>query len=288
VVGNITAGGSGKTPLVIRLCEIALELNLKPGIASTGYGRQSKETLVVGADSDTRLCGDEPVLLALRTTVPVVVAANRLDAVKKLDQMNLDILFSDDGLQQADMARDVEVCVVDGERGLGNGHLIPAGPLREAGERLREVDHVVSNGEWSGSPENIDVNVMNLHASTVCSLNGKKLYSVDQFRQIHAGIRFHAVAGIGNPGRFFHMLDALDIDAHTRAFPDHHLFTRRDFDSLPADSAIIMTEKDAVKCRSLGLHNAWYVPVDARLPPDFEHGLKNQIAKLMKEQDQNG
>jgi tetraacyldisaccharide 4'-kinase len=288
VVGNITVGGSGKTPLVIRLCEIALEMNLKPGIASTGYGRQSKETLVARADSDTRLCGDEPVLLALRTNVPVMVAANRLDAVRKLDQMNLDILFSDDGMQQANLARDVEFCVVDGERGLGNGHLIPAGPLREASDRLTRVDHVVSNGRWAGRPGKVDVHVMNLHTSMVCSLDRTKSYSFDQFRQIQAGIRFHAVAGIGNPGRFFRTLEALNLDLDTRAFPDHHLFTRKDFDSLPADSAIIMTEKDAVKCRVLGLHNAWYVAVDAHLPTDFEHRIKDRIAKLIQEQDQHG
>ena len=126
VVGNITAGGSGKTPLVIRLCQLVMEMGLKPGIASTGYGRNSRETVVVQAGSDAKSCGDEPVLLAQRTGVPVVVAANRLDAVKKLVEMDLDLVFSDDGLQQANLARDIELCVIDGARGLGNGHLLPA------------------------------------------------------------------------------------------------------------------------------------------------------------------
>jgi tetraacyldisaccharide 4'-kinase len=287
VVGNITAGGSGKTPLVIRLSEIALEMGLRPGIASTGYGRQSRETFEVVADSDTRLCGDEPVLLAVRTRVPVVVAAGRLDAVKKLDQMDLDILISDDGMQQADLARDIECCVVDGERGLGNGHLLPAGPLRETGERLERVDYVVSNGQWTGKPEFIDVHPMSLRANLVCSLDGTKQYTVDEFRQIHAGDKLCAVAGIGNPGRFFRMLQALDLDVKTRGFPDHHSFKRKDFDSLAHGTAIIMTEKDAVKCRSLGLENAWYVPVDACLSAEFENTLKDKIGELVKKNGQN-
>ena len=160
VVGNITTGGSGKTPLVIRLCQIAMQLNLRPGIASTGYGRQSKETHLVNAASDTRACGDEPVLLAIRTGVPVVVASRRCDAIKKLNEMSLDVIFSDDGLQQADLDRDMELCVVDGARGLGNGHLLPAGPLREPAARLRQVDYVVSNGDWADKPEDLPVSVM--------------------------------------------------------------------------------------------------------------------------------
>ena len=283
VVGNITAGGSGKTPFVIRLCEIALQMNLKPGIASTGYGRQSGETLEVRTDSDPRLCGDEPVMLALRTGVPVVVASNRIAAVKELEEMNLDIIFSDDGLQQADLHRELEFCVVDGERGLGNGHLIPAGPLREPAERLGQVDHVVSNGLWDGKPDQLDVNVMELQASTVSSLDGKRQYPVDEFRRNHSGTRLQAVAGIGNPDRFFRMLERLGISADSKVFPDHHFFTSGDFDSLVSGSAIIMTEKDAVKCRSLGLDNAWFVPVDTLLPTEFELELKGQIANLTKD-----
>ena len=282
VVGNITAGGSGKTPLVIRLCEIALEMNLKPGVASTGYGRQSRDTLVVQADSDTGTCGDEPVLLALRTGVPVVVAANRLDAVKKLNTMNLDLIFSDDGLQQADLDRDIEFCVLDGVRAIGNGHLIPAGPLREPVDRLSRVDHVVSNGRWAGKPHDVHISVMHLKARLVRSLDDATEYTLDEFRQNHAGKQIHAVAGIGNPDRFFKMLEALAIKADTQRFSDHHSFTLGDFDSLEAGSAIIMTEKDAVKCRSLGLENAWYVPVETCLPDELEQLFREQLANLVK------
>jgi tetraacyldisaccharide 4'-kinase len=283
VVGNITVGGSGKTPMVIRLCQLALDMNLKPGIATTGYGRQGRDTLVVQADSDTDTCGDEPVLLAQRTAVPVVVATHRLDAVKRLNDMNLDLIFSDDGLQQADLDRDVEFCVVDGERGLGNGHLIPAGPLREPAERLKQVDHVISNGEWAGKPDDVDVCVMHLRASVVRSLDDATAYSVNEFRHYHTGILIHAIAGIGNPKRFFSMLESLGIEADSHGFPDHHSFTPGDFDSMGADAAIIMTEKDAVKCRSLGLKNAWYVPVETRLPDEFEGKFKEQLARLIKD-----
>jgi len=283
VVGNLTAGGSGKTPLVIRLCQLARDLKLRPGIASTGYGRLSTDTIVVDADCDTRICGDEPVMLAIRTGVPVVVAKRRIDAIRKLNELDLDVIFSDDGLQQANMERDIEFCVVDGARGLGNGHLLPAGPLREPAERLNNVDYVISNGVWAGRPDDVNVNVMQLTASQVCSLDDKESISAIQFRQLNMGKRIHAVAGIGNPQRFFDTLENLGIEAIPHRFPDHHFFTLDDLNSLMAESAIIMTEKDAVKCRSLGLENAWYVPVETRLPDDFESLFKDHLAKLIKE-----
>ncbi len=283
VVGNITAGGSGKTPLVMHLCQLALDMNFKPGIASTGYGRQSEETIVVQADGDTRICGDEPVLMSLRTGVPVVVAAKRLDAVKRLGRMNLDLIFSDDGLQQADLDRDLEFCVVDGERGLGNGHLIPAGPLREPAARLRQVDHVVSNGEWADKPDDVPVSVMRLRANEVRSIDDTCVYPLVEFRHKYTGNIIHAIAGIGHPNRFFKMLKFLGFTVISQGFPDHHAFTRKDFDSITAGATIIMTEKDAVKCRSLGLENAWYIPVETHLPDVLEQVFTAQLTKLIKD-----
>ena len=283
IVGNITAGGSGKTPLVIRLCQLALEMQLKPGIASTGYGRQGKDTLVVEPDSDVRVCGDEPVMLAARTGVPVVVAADRTEAVERLQAMGLDLIISDDGLQRAALPRDMEICVIDGERGLGNGHLLPAGPLREPPERLEKVDHVVSNGPWKGKPATIQVIEMALQASVVRSLDDNTEYPVDEFQRKHAGNIVHAVAGIGNPERFFTMLEGLGFNVRKHVFADHHAFRSRDFDSIEGESAIIMTEKDAVKCRALGLKNAWYIPVEVRLPAEFERVIKNRFSKLTKD-----
>jgi tetraacyldisaccharide 4'-kinase len=283
VVGNITAGGSGKTPLVIRLCQLAQEAGFKPGVISKGYGRSGRDTIVVQAKSDSGLCGDEPVLLAQRTGVPVVVSVNRQDAIRRLTDLGVDLVLSDDGLQQPDLHRDIEICVVDGERGLGNGHLIPAGPLRESPERLARVDYVVSNGEWSAKPAGLEVSVMHLQASVVCALDGSNEFSMAEFRHQFKATPLQAVAAIGNPGRFFKMLESLGITAATQAFPDHHRFTREDFYSISIDSAIIMTEKDAVKCRSLDLQNAWYIPVETRLSGAFEDDFKRRITTLMKE-----
>lgn len=283
IVGNITAGGTGKTPLVLTLCQLALAMNLKPGIASTGYGRQSRATLLVQADSDTTLCGDEPVLLAKRSGVPVIVAANRSDAVQKLQAMDVDLIISDDGLQQAGLQADIEICVIDGSRGLGNGHLLPAGPLREAASRLTQVDWVVINGEWGGKPDDLDVSTMNLQTGIVCSLDDKSSCTLAEFQDRQAGVLLHAIAAIGNPERFFSMLEEQGMDITRHLFADHHRFTKQDFSSLSGAGAIIMTEKDAVKCRELGLENAWYVPVDAVLPDEFNRDFKDRLTKLTKD-----
>ena len=283
VVGNITAGGSGKTPLVIRLCQLANELGLKPGIASTGYGRQSRQTMQVYSDSNSNDCGDEPVMLAQRTGVPVVVACHRIDAIKALNDLQLDLVISDDGLQHTNLGADIEICVVDGQRGLGNGHLIPAGPLREPLERLQVVDHVVSNGDWNARPDGINVNVMRLIPLTVKSMDNSIATSIDDFLEAYGQFSIHAVAGIGNPQRFFSMLQALGFNVQAHAFADHHRYTKDDFTSMKDGSIILMTEKDAVKCCSLGLENAWYVEVEARLHDEFERILKLEIANLIED-----
>lgn len=288
VVGNVTAGGSGKTPLVIGLCQLADDVNLKCGIACTGYGRQSKETLMVHADSDTHTCGDEPVLLATRTGNPVVVAERRCDAIRKLNELSLDLIFSDDGLQQADLDSDLAFCVVDGARGLGNGHLLPAGPLREMADRLNSVDFVITNGVWAGKPDDLDVTVMSLEALKVCSIDGSTVIPVDKFLQNYGGTVIHAIAGIGNPQRFFRTLEALGFEAIPHHFPDHHLYQQKDFDFLSPDSTIIMTEKDAVKCRSLGLEDAWYLPVDTLLPDEFVADFKSRLPGLLKKSTDEG
>jgi len=283
VVGNITAGGSGKTPLVIRLCELAIDLGFRPGIASTGYGRRSTDTITVDAACDPRDCGDEPLMLVRRTGVPVVVAQHRIDAIRKLNDLDLDLIFSDDGLQQVGLERNIEFCVVDGTRGLGNGHLLPAGPLRESAGRLVKVDYVISNGVWAERPDDVKVNVMQLEASQVCSLDAATTIPANEFRQRHSGMKIHAIAGIGNPQRFFETLEALGIQAVPHRFPDHHLFTRDDFNTIPAGSVIVMTEKDAVKCGGLELENAWYIPVETHLTDDFENQFKDHLTRLMKE-----
>ena len=280
VVGNLTAGGAGKTPLVIRLCQLAVDMGLKPGIATTGYGRKGKQTSLVRAGDDAATCGDEPVLLARRTGVPVAVAAERLEAVKMLAEMGLDLVLSDDGLQHAALERDIEVCVVDGERGFGNGHLIPAGPLREPVARLGSVDYVIANGEGPGNDQLAGVDTMHVDAYVVRSVDDQKMYPVEEFASMCGQVAVHAVAGIGNPGRFFRLLEDLGIKAEASVFPDHYAYSVSDFASFEPGSAIIMTEKDAVKCRSMGLENAWYIPVEARLPETFEQRFTRHLARL--------
>ncbi len=283
VVGNITAGGTGKTPLVVALSKLAVTLGLKPGIASTGYGRNSRDTFEVTVESDARNCGDEPVLLARHCAGPVVVAADRSEAVRRLQQMNVDLIISDDGLQQSGLRRDLDICVVDGERGVGNGYLLPAGPLREPAERLETVDYVITNGEWPARPEGLDTHTMLLSPTTVRSLDGSEQHTPSDFTNLFTGIEVHAYAAIGNPGRFFHSLESLGVKFVRRQFPDHHQYRRLDFAQLPEDAVIVMTEKDAVKCHKLGLKNAWYLSVEAILTDDFTASISDRIKRLSKE-----
>lgn len=282
VIGNLSAGGAGKTPLVMRLCQLAVDMGLRPGIATTGYGRTGKQTVLVGAGDDAALCGDEPVMMARRTGAQVVVARDRCEAVRKLADIGVDLVFSDDGLQAASLERDIELCVVDGERGLGNGHMIPAGPLREPPERLVTVDHVIANGEWPGKVKTTEVSTMHMDAYVVRSIDDTKMYPVEEFVHMCSAVPVHAISGIGNPDRFFNMLRELGFLAETHAFPDHHSYTIEDFAKVKPGTAIIMTEKDAVKCRSFGLENAWYIPVEVRLPEAFEERFSRQLAELME------
>lgn len=289
VVGNLTVGGSGKTPLVIRLCELAQNAGLTPGVVSRGYGREDDRQRLVTASSNPDLVGDEPLLIARRTGAAVLVGPQRAQAARELFERGVDVVISDDGLQHHRLPRAVEICVVDGERGFGNGHLLPAGPLREDPVRLATVDHVVINGgELGGEPggpaaasalAGIECVRMELHPRKVHSLSGKMNWRLAQF----AGCRVTAVAGIANPGRFFTLLRQAGIDPVEKPFPDHHVFTGADFSGLPRDLPVIMTEKDAVKCRGLALENAWYLSVDAQLPPDWEQAVVREVIRFIDE-----
>ncbi len=280
VVGNITAGGTGKTPLLIGLCRIAEAVNLRPGIISKGHARHSRLTYDVHPDSSVELCGDEPVLLAKRTNSPVVVASDRRTAIKRLSELGVDVIFSDDGLQQHDLPRSLEICVVDGVRGLGNGHLLPAGPLRESVERLAQVDHVVTTGRWAGCPTGVVARPMQLQPGKICSLDEELEFSVDEFRQKYRNASLHVMAGMGHPQRFFAMLEDLGFKFNAHTFADHHPFRGSDFDHMRDADAILMTEKDAVKCRHLALGNAWYLPVETQLPEVFVQVFGEQLSKL--------
>ncbi|MEE8495358.1 MAG: tetraacyldisaccharide 4'-kinase [Xanthomonadales bacterium] len=275
VVGNITVGGSGKTPLVIRLCRIFSEAGLAPGVISRGYGRKERGLRLVSPASSPDVVGDEPLLIARRTGVPVVVAADRCDAARALLKQKVRVIISDDGLQHHRLPRSVEICVIDGPRGLGNGRLIPAGPLRELPERLSSVDHVIINGASDCVPGDIDAQSMLLAPGLLKSLVDGEAWRLSQF----AGCTVNAVAGIAHPDRFFNLLLHRGIKVVEYAFADHHAYSAADFSTMDKNFPIMMTEKDAVKCTGLGLKNAWFLTVDAHLPHQWEHLLLQQVIR---------
>ncbi len=273
VVGNISVGGAGKTPLVARLVELLREAGYHPGVISRGYGGQSEEwPRHVVADSDPHQVGDEPVLLAQRCRCPVVVGPDRVAAAQALlASYACNVILSDDGLQHYRLRRDLEIAVVDGFRRMGNGACLPAGPLREPLSRLREVDFVVGNGAARGSEY-----LMCLRGDTAVNLADPYVSAaLAGFR--HSTI--HAVAGIGDPGRFFDHLRQARLRILEHPFPDHHVFRPEDL-HFPQDMPVLMTEKDAVKCRSFAPEGCWYVPVSAQLESAFEADLLKRLATV--------
>ena len=274
VVGNITVGGSGKTPLVVWLVEMLSGQGMRPGVVSRGYGGKAPYwPQVVSGQSDPSLVGDEPVLIARRTGCPVVVGADRVVAAQQLlADYGVDIIIADDGLQHYRLARTLEIAVIDGRRKLGNGHCLPAGPLRERRGRLRHVDLRVST-ELSG----VGTYLMRLEPGDVHAVNDKaRIHSLRHFsRQV-----VHAVAAIGHPQRFFALLRECGIEIREHPFRDHHRFTAEDIcfdDDLP----VLMTEKDAIKCTTFADSRHWYLPVTARLNNEFgEHLLARLRSRL--------
>lgn len=271
VVGNIVAGGAGKTPLTIALVEALRARGFRPGVVSRGYGGSARAPVLLDAQPDPALAGDEPALIKLRTGVPVAVGARRAEAARLLLPEDVDVVIADDGLQHYALARDVEICVVDGVRGLGNGRLLPAGPLREPASRLRGVDFIVCNGGAACAGE-VAMRLLLVDATAVP--DPARTSPLTAF----AGKRVHAVAGIGHPPRFFDALRALGIDAIAHPFPDHHRYTPADLafgDGLP----VLMTEKDAVKCRAFAQVDWWCVPVNAELPAAFFDAVAARVAR---------
>jgi tetraacyldisaccharide 4'-kinase len=263
VVGNIAVGGTGKTPFVIWLVERLREWGWKPGVISRGYGgKATRWPQQVKPETDPALVGDEPVLIARRAGCPVFVGPDRaLAAERLLANGGVDIVVSDDGLQHYRLWRELEIAVVDASRGLGNGRLLPAGPLREPAARLGEVGLVVANGSGWSAPAGRQV-TMKLCAQQAVALDGAGTQPIEAF----AGRTVHAVAGIGNPARFFSMLSQQNIRLIVHPFPDHHPFTPADLD-FGDDLPVLMTEKDGVKCRAFARPGQWVVPVEARLEP---------------------
>jgi tetraacyldisaccharide 4'-kinase len=264
VVGNITVGGTGKTPSVLWLVDCLQEHGYRPGILTRGYGG-SENLQQVKPDSDPTRAGDEPVLLAKRAGVPVFACRDRAQAARALlaSHPGRDVLVSDDGLQHYGLARDVEIAVVDGERRFGNGWLLPAGPLREPVCRLASVDAVLVVGN-SALPA--------VHAPQfLANLAGDSFENLlnPEFRVSAVHLRdktLHAVAGIGNPQRFFAQLQRMGLTFRAHPFPDHFRFGPDDL-AFAGDDVVLMTEKDAVKCCAFARENWWSVPVEAEVDP---------------------
>jgi len=283
VIGNITAGGTGKTPVTVWLARSLAERGFSPGIVSRGYGgSKSGSSMRVDARSDPAVVGDEPVLIAMRTGRPVVVDADRARGADMLVQDGADLVIADDGLQHHALARDYEICVVDGARGLGNGALLPAGPLREPVSRIGDVDQVLINGRLRTRQEAMPTGLQNaiefrLAATEARRLNGSLSRSIERF----AGTTVHAVAAIGNPGRFFDMLRGHGMQVIEHPFPDHAPIRAGMLD-FGDNFDILMTEKDAVKFPRQVSDRFWYVPVDVEIDPVIAAPWLEQIESRMR------
>ncbi|MDN0117473.1 tetraacyldisaccharide 4'-kinase [Yersinia frederiksenii] len=274
IVGNLTAGGNGKTPVVIWLVEQLQLRGYRVGIVSRGYGGKSDVyPLLLSHEITTSQAGDEPVLIFQRTGAPVAVSPKRSEAVKALLKCHeLDFIITDDGLQHYALQRDFELVVIDGVRRFGNGWWLPAGPMRERAGRLRSVDAVITNGGIAAAGE---IPMQLVARDAINLVTGERL----PVQQLHHVI---AMAGIGHPPRFFATLSSLGIEPKNEyAFADHQDYSLAQLSPLTSGPQILlMTEKDAVKCRAFAQLNWWYLPVDAQLPPDQAEQLLLKIQAL--------
>jgi len=275
VIGNIVAGGSGKTPLLIAVCKYIKAKGFSPGVVSRGYGGTLSGIKQIEANDSADLVGDEPLMISRATDVPVVVGADRAGAVKELLSRNeCDIVFTDDGLQHYRMARDIEIAVIDDQRMFGNGYCLPAGPLREPVSRLQETDLLVYSNVMKQSSEQCSYQLKMVGVRRLDSADVLPIESL-------AGKTVHAVAGIGHPERFFATLRTADITMIEHAFDDHHRYDVEDFSGWQHD-CIIMTEKDAVKCSGFDLSDAWVLLVEAQLSSVLIEQLDKKLMPLLK------
>ena len=271
-MGNITVGGTGKTPLVVAIVEHLQKQGLNPGIVSRGYcGKATHWPQAVNEDSDPALVGDEARLLVQRCQCPMSVGPDRPQAARALlDKHACDVIISDDGLQHYAMHRDIEVVVVDGVRRFGNKRCLPAGPLRKPVQRIKAADYVVVNGMARSDEIEMTLQMQAARSLTKIRVNKDLADFVNQ--------SVHAIAGIGNPNRFFSQLKSLGINVIEHPFKDHHKYSASDIcfnDELP----VLMTEKDAVKCLQFAQHNHWYIPVVAEINNGFLEKLTEQLRR---------
>lgn len=272
VIGNLTVGGTGKTPLVAALAVALRERGWRPGILSRGYRSRRGGVSLVPATAAPEEYGDEPVWLSHSSGVPVAIGKDRVAAGRLLQQAGCDVLLSDDGLQHWALARDLEVLVIDGERRFGNGRLLPAGPLREPAERATRVDFRIINGGAAAGDE---------VAMRVVPANPVRVGGVAGALRLEAlrGTEVHAVAGIGNPERFFAMLEAHGMRVRRHPWPDHHRFDGSEvrFDD---DLLVLVTEKDAVKVARYAHDRLYAVPIEVELPSSWFEAVHAQLCRL--------
>ncbi len=281
VVGNITVGGTGKTPMIQYLAAALSQTGLRVAIVSRGYGGKAPDyPYEVEPNGDVALSGDEAMLLAQSTACPVVVDPNRHHAVQHaIARYQPDVVLSDDGMQHYAMHRDLEIVMVDGGRGFGNGRLLPAGPLREDLQRLATVDYVFAK---QGSRGATHQSLLQQKVTAVLPLAQCQLRQVVGSEPLSAGQAVHVVAGIGNPQSFFDVITGLGYQTRCHAFRDHHEFGLDDFDAF-LTAPIIMTEKDWVKCQTLStkFNSVWVLPMAYDISEDIKTLLLTHIQQLV-------
>ncbi|WP_263262861.1 tetraacyldisaccharide 4'-kinase [Pseudomonas sp. RIT-PI-S] len=276
VVGNITVGGTGKTPMILWLIEHCRQAGLRVGVISRGYGAQPPRfPWLVSASDSAAVAGDEPLLIVQRSGVPLAIDPDRAQAARALLAAHaVDLILCDDGLQHYRLARDLELVLIDAARGLGNRRCLPAGPLREPAERLEEVDAVLCNGQRGDGPLGY---AMTLEPVALVNLRSGEPVALSHFPP---GQPMHAVAGIGNPRRFFSTLEGLNWRPTEHAFADHATYSETQLAFAPA-LPVVMTEKDAVKCRAFAQSDWWYLAVDAQPSPAFVAWFDARLASLV-------
>ncbi len=297
IIGNISVGGTGKTPFIIYLANQLQKANINVAIVSRGYGRKGTQNIALidstflnsplnsplNSKGSTLEHGDEPVLIATKTGAPVVVATNRADACAFVDKhCNADVILSDDGMQHYAMARAKEWCLVDEKRGFGNFWLLPAGPLREPMKRLKTVDEIILNS----------TNIT-LASKQAFSLNINQAYLLNdtsQTKPLRAFAKQHciAMAGIAHPQRFFNALAKQGIKTNNYTFADHYAYQPSDFESVGQSKIIFITEKDAIKCNEFDLPHVWVVPANVMVSQKLEQTINNLIADIQQKRLANG
>jgi tetraacyldisaccharide 4'-kinase len=294
IVGNVTVGGTGKTPMVIWLAKFLQEQGYYPGVVARGYGVNIPDAVprLVKEDSLAANVGDEPLLIARHVDCPIMISPNRVAAIEKLlAEHKCDMIISDDGLQHYAMGRDIEMVLIDSQRQFGNGYCLPAGPLREPIARIKTVDFIINNENTTSFEEKVlgwyiarrikvknefNMQLVPGKLTAVFDLN----VTIDPAQL--ADKEVHALAGIGNPARFFQTVRQLNLDFIEHEFPDHHQFKPSDID-FGEDSIVIMTEKDAVKCREFANERHWFLPVAAQLSEKFKNSFLEKLKQVNKE-----